>query len=346
MKDRTIIGGAFVVVLILIVGAFATGLFTVGPSGDGGDGLPDGGVWDSGTQKLITQLNVTSTIKYSNSRSTAAGTVNFWDPDVNPSDPNAVAIDTVTLASGVGGTTSSVLMTNTPYRITFDGDATYYDAEYGGSSAPDTLPSPTTTSATISQVTIHFPDVVTVGTYEDPLEEAATDGTVNGQTTAVNITTATNEICLSSDTPADDDTLVYDESVGDGSFYIDVDIGNSQSNTEIKGAVMCFEYESSSVRPEGNELSALTMQLRTGTDLGTPSDILNYWKSDRTCIALGTPRGGASSTYRLTASVTEGNLDASDDFAIRFDDLGGISAQDIHLDTGCSAVSIDFDSQA
>jgi len=92
---------------------------------------------------------------------------------------------------------------------------------------------------------------------------------------------------------------------------------------------MCFEYESSTVRPEGNELSALTMQLRTGTDLGVPSDILNYWKTDRT-----------------TFSVNEGNLDANDDFAIIFDDLGGISAQDIHLDTGCTAVSIDFDSQA
>jgi len=77
MKDKTKWQILVGILLVVIVGAFATGYFTVSNGEDSGDGLADTSVWDTGVQKIISQLNVTTTIKYSNSRTTAAGQTQY-----------------------------------------------------------------------------------------------------------------------------------------------------------------------------------------------------------------------------------------------------------------------------
>ena len=84
--------------------------------------------------------------------------------------------------------------------------------------------------------------------------------------------------------------------------------------------------------PTGNEYTAITMQLDSGKDLGVPSDILNYFKNEQP-VALGTLKGGDSSVYKITWSISEANADANMDYTILYDDLGGNNGKDVLLNT-------------
>ena len=87
----------------------------------------------------------------------------------------------------------------------------------------------------------------------------------------------------------------------------------SGSNQVAKDYVMCFVFANQN-SPEGNEISAFTSQLQTGTDLGIPSDLLNFWSNEE-CVKLGTTvKSGSSAKYKFTITYTEANLDANDDW--------------------------------
>jgi hypothetical protein len=263
--------------------------------------------------------------KYSNAYNVIDGTLNIYDSGTNPSDATANTIDTITIADGQGSSTNKLILTETPYRVVFtNGSATgYYDVDYGIVTFTSANFNPNTGqySFVMTGAGTPAPDgIAKIATIDDMMNETAISGIINGQTACA----GTEEINCTSAV----DELVYDESAGDGQFYVDPTFSFSGANTEIKQPVLCFEWDVSNP-PEGNEYSAFTAQLRTGNDLGIPSDLIDYWANEQ-CVSLGNAvAGSTSSTYRLTISITEANADTTDDWYLYVDDLGGIRARDV-----------------
>ena len=276
----------------------------------------------------ISTLSVISTAKNSNSRTTIAGTLRIFEPEVNPADPTASATDTITLSSGVGSTTNKYIKTDTPYRVVFDGDGTYYDRDYGVITFPDKDFNPST-----GEFLFDLEEIVIVATIDDMLDETDTGGDIfNGQ--------ATND--ADQELYGTTDNIVYNETAGDGQYYIIPTLSASGAYTELRATVLCFEWDTTNP-PEGNEYSSIVYQLQSGTDLGIPSELINFWSSEE-CIALGDMIGGSSSTIKLTFTLDESALDATDEWYLGFDDLGALRGKDLNLDTGATLDRIKFDS--
>jgi len=343
-KKVALIGGIVLVAYGLIGGlasvdvisnlGFAEGIFftATAPIVNGGTSVPIT-VDEGASSRVIDTLKIVEAKeKFSNAYDQVAGTLNFYDAGTDPSSPTASAIDTITVSAGAGSTTNAKLRTNTAYRVTFDGDGSYYDVDYGVITISESDYNPSTGTASIS-----MGEVMKVSTIDDMMNESAVDGVVNGQTVA---TPGTAELGSNAT-----DILWYDESVGDGQFYIEPTLSFSGANTGIKNAVLAFEWDTSNP-PEGNEISALTYQLTSGTDLGIPSDLLNYWSTEE-AIALGTSiNGGTSSKIKLTITYDETNLDTTDVWYLAVDDLGELRGKDINLDTGATLDRITFNAQA
>jgi hypothetical protein len=323
--------------LLTLSGNGALDSLSMGDLGDsisGTNGVISGG---NCQVKVYDEVNVNTETYGSNSYTTAAGTVKFYVEGTNPTLPNSNPIDTITVSSGIGNTTNGKLKSCTNYGVVFDGSTTYYDMWYQGVQLA-MLPYTATDAATISSTVIDFEDIMTVATIDDPIDESAVTGVVNGQTSVVNATTGTNEICIGdAETPADDDALVYDVSVGDGQFYVDLAVGFSGGNKAVKDPVICFVNDLSNPF-DGNEFSSVTAQLRTGTDFGIPSDITAY-VNNADCVSLGVMHnGGESGTYRLTFNVDESLLTAGGDkMYIYIDDMGDHLGQDLLRGTKATA---------
>lgn len=289
-----------------------------------------------GKSRIIDTLKATQVKqKGSNSFTTVGGTLYFYPSDVNPSDSNANAIDSITISSGVGSSTNGYLNTNTPYRVVFDGSTTYYDKDFGIVTISEDEYNPSTGTASFE-----VGEIITVATITDILDESnSTDGSVNGNT-AVSVV-GTNELANSSA-----DELTYDESVGDATFYIKPTLAISGAYSELKDAVLCFEGESATVKPEGTEVTSLTYTFVEGNVLNIDNELVNYWANEE-CISIGNLNPSFSSQMKLTFTVDETALDANDDFLIYFDDLGGVAGKDVlPANTGATLDSISFDSQA
>lgn len=316
-SDLPILGSAF--------------LTTVG--GDSGQTETNTPVETESKSRVLDTLKAISRTKYSNSYSTVAGTLSFYDKDTTPGEPNANAIDTITLSSGVGSTTNGYLKTNTQYRASFDGDGTYYDVDYGLITISEDDFNPSTGTAQFD-----LGDILTVATISDMINESGVGGDVNGQSDA---TVGTAE--LGSNTT---DYFWYDESVGDQQFYIQPTFESTTANTGLKNPVVCFDFDRSNP-PEGTEITAISTQVVDGTGFGIPSDLTDYWVNQQ-CVSLGSEmKAGTSSKVKLTFTVSESNLDnMADVWYLEMDDLGDYLGQDINRDTGATADSITFNSQA
>ena len=155
---------------------------------------------------------------------------------------------------------------------------------------------------------------------------------------------STNEIGCADPGCADAGVLIYDESQGDGDWYYKIDIGVTGGNKYGEQMALCYEWESGS-EPEGNEFSSITVSQVSGESFGIPSELVNYFANEA-CVQLGTIKGGQTGQYKILYTVTEANLDTSDDFKLFLDDMGGIALKDIHLGAKASNVNIDHDSQA
>ena len=283
-------------------------------------------------QRPISTLSVISKAKNSNSYTTIGGDLDIFSPETNPSDPTASPIDSISVASGVGSTTSKYIKTSTPYRVVFDGEGTYYDVDYGVISFPDEDFNPST-----GEYLFDMEEVVIVATIDDMLDESAVDGDVNGQSGNV---TGTAELGYNGT-----DVFMYDESVGDGQWYIMPTLSASTAYTELRDSVMCFEWDTSTP-PEGNEISSIVYQLQSGSDFGIPSELINYWSNEE-CISIGTMTAGMSSKIKLLFTVDETALDDSADiWYLGFDDLGSMRGKDVLLDTGATLDRIKFDNMA
>lgn len=282
-------------------------------------------------QRPISTLSVITTAKNSNSHTTIAGTLRVFDPDTNPADPTASALDTVTISSGVGSTTNKYIRTSTPYRVVFDGDGTYYDKDYGVMTFPDEDFNPSTGEYLFDMETITI-----VATIDDMINESGVAGDVNGQSAA---TVGTAELGSNAT-----DYFWYDESAGDQQYYIKPTLAASTAYTELKDAVVCFEWDTSNP-PEGNEISSIVYQLDSGTDFSLPSELVNYWSTEE-CVSLGTMMAGTSSKIKLTITVDESTMTANSDiWYFGIDDLGSMRGKDINLDTGATYDRITFDNQ-
>jgi len=304
---------------------------TTGVSAPIVNGVPQAPVVVGAKQRPISTLSVISTAKNSNSHTTIAGDLDIFDPATNPADPTASALDSISVASGVGSTTNKYIRTSTPYRVVFDGEGTYYDKDYGVITFPDEDFNPST-----GEYLFDMGTVTVVATIDDMLNESGVSGLVNGQSS----TASGQEI----ENGSSADILIYDEGEGDGQFYIQPTLAVSAAYAELKSAVMCFEWDTTNP-PEGNEISSIVYQLQSGTDFGMPAELVNYWSTEE-CIALGDLTAGTSSTIKLTFTLDETALDTTDDWYLGFDDLGSMRGKDVSLDTGATYDRIEFNAQA
>lgn len=333
--------GIMGIILAVVVAVATFGGFA--PLSTGGDGVNTGDNGDTGDTnvderltKFYDTIKVKTETYASNSYTTVSGTVEVYKADVDPTASNVNPMETGSISSGTGNITGD-LKTTEKYKTVFDGGSTYYDMWYKGAEA-SYFPYVETDSSTISSVPITFENIVTVASFGDPIDESATDGSINGQTTTSNDTEASNELNIEGSV-ADDNDLVYDKSVGDGQFYLEMDISVDGANEGVKNPVLCFS-DSRDAGLEGNEFSSVTAQLQTGTDLGVPSDLTNT-VNDKGCVPLGSEEivdGGTSATYKLTFNADEDNLaSAGDTLFINIDDLGDYKGKDIMNDPKASA---------
>lgn len=328
------------VVGALIVGAFIPSLPVVG-------GVIDKPNLELGSQSVAGTETTTSggipitTLSWgvredgTNSQTAYNGAIQIFEAGVDPSSSTATAFDTITLLNGVGSSTNGKVKTNTPYRVvaTNATGASWYDIDYG---------TVTFSSANFNENTgaLSYYDTakpaVIVATIADPLNENSTTGDMNGQTTH---SLGVDEIGCAAGC-ADDEEFLYDESVGDAQWYLDMTFAASGANAQAKNMVLKFVHDLTNP-PEGDEFSSITASLRTGADLGIPSDITNNWKN-QIPIDLGDMKAGSSSTYRLTFNVVEANEDGNDDWTIRVDDLGDFLGKDVRFSTRATAQTVTY----
>lgn len=333
------------IALMLVAAIFAVGAFSPGTLSDigldgiiqppsealsFGNGAADEAVVTTTAGFTIETLSVSAKEAGSNSAANADGVLRIYDAGTNPSSATAQALDSIDVNDGVGSSTDKVLKEGAQYRVVWDGNgSSYYDKDFGVMAFSGLNPNTGVLSFDAGAIT-------KVATLDDILDETSATGKVNGQTTAVNATA--NEIVGAADSA--DTTLYYDESNGDGQWYVEVTPSASGAHAVARSAVLAFEHDSTNP-PEGNEYSQIVAQHIQGSVLNIPSDVTDYWKNELP-IELGDMSAGTSATYRLTFSVEEANEDANDDWKLHFDDLGDYREKDIRLDAKASPDTITY----
>jgi len=310
-----------------------------------GIGLP--GLEDKGMVLPISKLTLRVQEAGSDAWNTADGTVNFYQAGVDPSDPTANTIDTATLTDGNAVTENGVLKTGTMYRVVIDGSSNYYDCDLGEiyfRSPPNVTTSTVEVSYSIpgdfsckgnidgkSMYVGSFANIYTVADANS--QDADGDGTIDCAT-CNDWGNDLNEIDVETS-----NTITYDLSDGDGTVYEYITIQCDGGNKYCKDVALDFDYDTS-VPPEGDELSAFTAALNSGSDLGLPSSLLNYWKN-QIPVVIGTLEGGTSAEYKFTLTYSESNITAGDDnWTLIVDDLGEYMGKDVELGTKATAKTL------
>ena len=338
--------------VILAVGA---GVVVIGFVGVGGyfaplSGVPlaidTGGVGDVAPEgavvKPYTKLAVLTQIWSSGNYVTAAGTFKVFEAGVDPSLANSNPKESITIASGVGNSTTGSLQSATDYVMVFDGSTTYYDQWYNGIAFPGTsqLPYVQTTESAISLATIDVRDIMTIATISDPLNEAAITGVINGQTNVSGLVGNSNELQVGADvSPANGDTIWYNKTNGDGSFYLDIIIGFDGADKAVKNPVLHFVNDRTTPF-DGNEFSKVTLVRQSGTEYDSVKDITDSVNKNIP-VTLGSFReGGDTGVYRVMFNGDESLMDAgADTMYVYVDDNGEYLGQDILSGTKATASS-------
>ncbi|MCK5614932.1 hypothetical protein KAR91_74405, partial [Candidatus Pacearchaeota archaeon] len=298
-KIATGAGVVFLIVAFAGAGGNLATLSGVQPASDSGG--PDDPAPPGAAEKPYTVLTVGTHIDGSNDYATATGSFMVFEKGVNPATSNANAYDEIFLVSGAGSTTAAKLKSATDYVMVYNGSDTYYDQWYNSLAFPLTsqLPYIQTDESAISTANINVRDILTIATISDPLNEAAVTGIINGQTTAANTTSgSSNELMIGTGvTAADDDTIYYNKTNGDGQFYIDITIAFDGADKKVKNPVLDIVNDLSNPF-DGNEFSSVTMIRQSGTDYGIPRTVTDYVNKANP-IPLGTEvEGGDSGVYR------------------------------------------------
>lgn len=308
-----------VILLIAVVAIYGLNALTSGGTGDSrrtGNGDDDTG----GLKKLFMDSMTVKAEEYgSNSWASVSSTFKVYNTDQHPGDPNANPIDTCLLATGSCTSTNQTLRINTPYNILLDGSTTYYDLYLENTMFPGDIYNPDTGKGTWMVPT----KVKKIGEFSDLLTEQTE---VGEDTELANDTSfGTNNATLSD--------IYYNKTVtGDGQFALSATLGCAGANEVCQDQVLFFDLSSSTSPFEGNEFSAITAQRNSGTDLGVPSNLLNYW-SNEIDVPLGDINGGVSGTYTITFTATETNMATGEFFYMGVDDLGGFRGKDAALGT-------------
>ena len=336
--------------------------YTVGIPADAGITT----VITDGEKKVISSLSVMTIDAGSNKRDACEDQVQYFAEGEDPRTSTAYSIDTTTIASGVGSENGSYLKTNTPYKVIFHDTSgpTYYDGVLGAgvwnpsdAISAVAIKAPSTTDATVT-TSITFGEEGTaplwkIATIPDMLDETATDGTINGQSAIAGGMTATEnynstyEIQVGADSsPADDETVNYNDTTGDGSFYLRMTFGAEGSQAYLKRPVVCFVNDMNNPC-ERNEFSAITASLYTGSgsEVSLPSDLHTAFSNMDSCVEIGGQStdgvahiaSGKTASYTVTFTVDEDYTDGSaDQFYIIADDLGDYLGQDIRQGQGAA----------
>ena len=304
------------------------------------------GVEDGTCQvKVYSQVNFSGDTWGANDPTAPAGSVDIYTAGVNPSDTGTNRLDTISITSGVGGTTSAVLESCTNYGIVYNGASAEYDMWYKGIdwTQPNSLPYVSTTDAVISNAILKFDDVVVFATIPDPIEENAVTGIINGQTNVSgNVSDGLGlELRVGADaTPADSDVIYYNKTNGDLSYYIDITLGAEGANKQIHEPVLCFVNDHTNPF-DGDEFTAVTLQRQSGTDFGLPTDITDY-VNNADCVPMGAViEGGQTGVYRMQFTAVNANLAATTDVMYIYpDDMGDYLGKDILRNTKATAGAV------
>jgi len=315
--------------------------------------------------KVISALSIMTIDAGSNKRDACEDQVLYFAEGEDPRLSTAYSIDTTTISSGTGSENGSYLKTNTLYKTIFHDTSgpSYYDGVLGaGVWNPSdaigavAIKAPSTTDATVTTSVTFGEDGTAplwkIATIPDMLDETATDGTINGQSAIAGGITggsynSTYEIQVGADdSPADDDTVNYNDTNGDGSFYLRMTFGAEGSQAYLKRPVVCFVNDMSNPC-ERNEFSAITASLYTGSgsEVSLPSDLHTAFSNMDSCVEIGGQStdgvahitSGKTATYTITFTVDEDYTDGSaDQFYIIADDLGDYLGQDIRQGQGAA----------
>lgn len=333
------------VVVVMIVFSGNAGVFTSLTAAPGVN-IPTlvPGVEDGSCQvKVYSQINFSGDTWGADDPTAPAGSVDIYTAGINPNDAGANRLDTISITTGSGGSTSAVIESCTNYGIIYNGASAEYDMWYKGIdwTQPNPLPYVSTTDATISNVILKFNDIVVVATIPDPLDETATSGIINGQTNISGEAGSSNEIMMGEDsTPAASDVMYYNKTNGDLSYYIDITLGADGANKKIQSPVLCFVNDHSNPF-DGDEFTAVTLQRQSGTDFGLPTDITDY-VNNADCVPMGAYiEGGQTAVYRMQFTAVNANLAASTDVMYIYpDDMGSYLGKDVLRNTKATAGAV------
>lgn len=295
-------------------------------------------------QKLLTDsIKLSMVEKYSESPTNAnGGNILLYTAGVNPKDPSASVLATLTLGTAYTG---ADLMCGETYRIVYSNSTSAYAQDLGDVVLIDcaTEFNKDTADSFVDLTKKYGVKRQKVATIDDFFDETKTDGRINGQTNS-SLVTGTAEIGYTGVDPSADAVMVYNETIGDGTVYLDLTFSASGSQSALKDAVVCFEFESGA-EPEGTEISEIVMQHREGSVLNFPSSV--DWDTvfaNEECVSASSEMlAGTSAKYRMTITYNEANLDTSDDFKLVFDDLGANKGKDAKQNLGATQDYVDFD---
>ena len=272
-----------------------------------------------------------------------AGSVDFYSAGVDPSDTGANSLDSASITSGVGSTTTGVLESCTNYGVVYNGASAEYDMWYNDKdwTQPNQLPYISTTDSAIARAVLKFDNIVVVATIPDPLEEDSVTGIINGQTNTSGVDATQNEIQIGTDiSPADSDVVYYNKTAGDLSYYLDITLGADGANKQLHDPVLCFVNDHSNPY-DGDEFTSVTLQRQSGTDFGVPTDITDY-VNNADCVPMGAViEGGQTGVYRMQFTAVNANLDVTTDVMyIYTDDMGDYLGKDILRNTKATAGAV------
>lgn len=269
-----------------------------------------------GRQLSIHDITIVAQEAYSNSFAAADGTFDLYGAGTNPQDPNANNFTSVNVSDGSGSNTNwDVASTDTEYTALFNGGGTYYDVY-----DPTFVFQSDNYNTELGLYTYRYDGsraIARVGTF-DTLVSSSSNSSCDVNATATNVT--------------------IDHAVAGGSFNFDIVIKNTAGNTELKDVVLDFPVDQTNPI-EGNEFSAVTLQHKSGTDFGLPSDITNY-VANQSPVPVGTVTGGQQGTYTVTFTYNSANFATSTDIVrLIVDDLGEYLGKDTGTNTKATAGS-------
>ena len=262
---------------------------------------------------IISQLDIYVKDKYSG-QPVPGVQVQFYEPGANVRNPNVKPLFSATTDSNGYATISRTMRVDSAsYDIYLNGSTNYYDEKLEAGSWKIDY-NPQTGKGLLVVDNKEYIEATAVGEFYD----------------LSNIPEASSAI----NTSAGPDTIAYIKSVGDGSAYFQIDIGNKKAMSELRDVVFCFMDSDGDM--EGDELSGLTSTVINPGDgsIQLESNLLGYWQDamgpgGKSCFKVADViKGGMKARFEINMVVNEANWDPGEEFEIVLDDLGDAGAKD------------------